>query len=366
MSWGTELYVVKIDLKGRSYDKSLTLEEIKEHLRIEPYGKSYDDYVKPGLLYFTQDTNVLARELNILKINPKGLYIMGIYGGEKKRGKEKYAGLVLEDYFVDKVVFKFRLYNTSNILVVPQDLLKKYGIKVHSMIYRGEINPFKLKRCLNIILSQLGKNELKSFLKEALNLNSREVSKDTAENISGLINELRQPSKITPLNANKFYIIYRCNRAFTAFAFKPNENNVIIESHVGYAECESDDIAYYYVATLNYLAYKVLEFKRTFIRDQFARPLLAIYVAGLSWKGVDKKTRERVIELSRKLHEKASDKDYSNQEAALRDIAQCCEFKELVSLLDSEIDRERLEEALGLVSGVGESSQQGLNESLES
>jgi hypothetical protein len=161
MSWRTELYVVKIDLKGRSYDKSLTLEEIKEHLRIEPYGKSYDDYVKLGLLYFTQDTNVLARELNILKINPKGLYIMGIYGGEKKRGKEKYAGLVLEDYLMDKVVFKFRLYNTNNILVVPQDLLKKYGIKVHSTIYVGEINPFKLKRCLNIILSQLGKNELK-------------------------------------------------------------------------------------------------------------------------------------------------------------------------------------------------------------
>jgi nucleoside-triphosphatase THEP1 len=366
MSWKTELYIARLRMpKELRYSKSLSLEDIKDFLEIRPYGKSYGDYIKLGLLYFTKVLGILARELGVDRVRPKGLYIMGIYGGEK-RCEEKYAGLVLEEYSVDKAVFEFKLYNTRDVLIVPQDLLEKYDVKIYRMIYRGEINPFRLRRYLNIILSRSGDEKLKGFLREALDLNFREISADTAKKISALINELRQPSEITTLKTGKYYVAYRGKRSFTALAFKPIEDNVIVKDEVGYIECESEGIAYYYAAILNYLAYKVVALERTFIRDQYGRPPLAIYVAGLSWKNVSEETRGRVMELSKRLHEKALDKDYSDQKAALRDIAQYHEFKELVSLLDSEVDKERLEEALELVSGVGESSQQGLDESLES
>jgi len=52
---------------------------------------------------------------------------------------------------------------------------------------------------------------------------------------------------------------------------------------------------------------------RSFVLDQFARPLLAIYVAGLSWSAVDETTYRRVVELSKVLHEKATSEEYGNQ-----------------------------------------------------
>jgi len=92
---------------------------------------------------------------------------------------------------------------------------------------------------------------------------------------------------------------------------------------------------------------------RSFIRHQFARPLLAVYIAGLAWKGVDEAARSRVIELSKILHEKAPDMEYANQRIALKGIASFAEFKELVGLLDSKADKERLEDALNIMSGKG-------------
>ena len=105
-------------------------------------------------------------------------------------------------------------------------------------------------------------------------------------------------------------------------------------------------MAYYYAAILNYLAYTVLRSGRTFNRDQYARPLLAIYIAGLSWNNMDEETRGRIVELSKKLHEKAPGKEYSNQRIALQEVAGLPEFKELVKIVDSKVDRSKLEEAL--------------------
>jgi hypothetical protein len=351
MSWNTLLYIVMLKIPEERYSKSLTLEDVKLEKRY--YGKSYEDYIKPALLYFTEDLNILAKELTVERVCPKGLYIMGIKGGEEKKGEEKYAGLVLEEYKLNDTNFEFKLYGTKDKLVTYVDLLEKYGITVYKMVYMGEITPFKLKKYLNIILSQKGEESLKHFLKKTLDLNFREVTIDTFNKVSGLINELKQPNNITPLNIIKYYVAYRCARAFTAFAFKPMENNIIIESHVGYIECKSEDIAYYYAAVLNYLAYKVVEYKRSFNRAQFARPLLAIYLAGLSWNDMDNETRERILELSKSIHKKAPDKEYPNQRVALKNIASLQEFKELVKILDSKVNKEKLEEALNLVSGKG-------------
>jgi hypothetical protein len=352
MNWSTELYVVKLKtLGGKEYNKSLSLDEIRDYLIIRPYGKSYEEYIKPGLLYFTEDLNTLARELGVDRIVPTGLYISGIYGGEKKEGEEEYAGLVVLEHGVEGTVFKFKLYNTSDELAVPVDYLKKYGVKVYRMIYVGEINPFRVYRYLDTILSERGEAMLKKFLEEALKLNERGISVETYNKIRKLINKLQQPGVIRPLIRDRFYyVVYRRDRAFTAATIKPMSDDIIIKEEVGYIETRSEDVAYYYTAILNYLAFKVIEFKRTFIRTQYGKPVLAVYIAGLSWNSMDKETRDRIVELSKRLHEKAPRKEYSNQRMALKDIAQLSEFRELVEILDSKINKEELDEALTLVS----------------
>ena len=121
---------------------------------------------------------------------------------------------------------------------------------------------------------------------------------------------------------------------------------------MSYVETRSEDVAYYYAAILNYLAYTVLRGGRTFNRHQYAKPLLAIYMADLSWNVVDEEARGRIVELSKRLHEKVPGKEYSNQRVALQKLAELPEFKELVKVLDSKVDRSKLEEALSLVSGL--------------
>jgi len=354
MSWSTELYVVsrKQDI---GYRKSLELDEIKEFLEIRQYSKNYDEYIKPNILYFTEDFNELAKELNVNRIVPMGLYIRGIYGGEKKKEKKMYAGIALHEYGHDDIRFKFRLWRVKDSLVVPSDLLKKYSIKIFNVVYEGEINPFKLRRYVPVILSETGVASLKSFLQKALELNIDIIThRDTVDKIKILVDEVEQPNNVTPLDIDKYYVAYRCDRAFAAFAFKPQSSNTIIESHVAYIETSNEEVAYYYAATLNYLAYKVIQVGRSFIRHQFARPLLAVYIAGLAWKDIDEATRSKVVELSKILHEKAPNREYGNQKVALKDIAtRFSEFKMLVKLLDSKVDRERLEDALNIVSGKG-------------
>jgi len=77
---------------------------------------------------------------------------------------------------------------------------------------------------------------------------------------------------------------------------------------VGYLKCEFEDIAYYYATILNYLAYKVVEFKRVFNRTQYAKPLLATHFASLSWRDMKDDVRKRIVELSKTLHDKVPSK----------------------------------------------------------
>lgn len=350
-----ELYIITLkgDAKSR-YSKELTLEEIISWLEVRRYGKPYEEYIRPAKLYFTEDFNELATALNVRKIVPKGLYIMGVYGGEKKKGEEEYAGLILENYVFKGSLFEFKLQNVGKVIDVPQSLLKSHGVKVYEAIYVSEINPFKLRRTLPILLSERGEKALKQFLNSVVRIHNRNLSNEDVKKLLNLVKEVEQPSKVETLNINNWYVIYRCERAFTAFAFKPDKENVIAESHVSYLETSGEDIAYYYAAVLNYLAYCVMRERRSFMRSQFARPLSATYIAGLSWGDVDESTRRRVVELSKVLHQKVPSKEYSNQRVALKDVSEIPEFKELTNVLDNVVDKDRFEEALNLVSGGGE------------
>jgi len=341
--------------RGQSIDKRLGLEEIKDLLEIKAFEREYEEYMRPGLLYFTENIDRLAYELDVDKIYPKGAYIMGLYGGEEKRGEEKYAGIVLENYSFEDAIFRFRLSGIDKTLIAPKDLLKRYGVKIFRLVYMGEINPFRLRRFLNIILSVYGSEALKRFLSETLKINERDISTHIYRRVEKLIEEVRQPSSVKPLDVNKFYVVYRGSRIFSSTTVQPFSNDVIISEHVSYVETKDEDKAYYYSAVLNYLAYKVVEFGWTFSRTQLARPLFAIYLSGLSWREADEEKRLKVVELSKRLHEKASDKEYNNQKTALKDLLFIQEFRELVKTLDQTVEKERLESSLRIVSEAEES-----------
>jgi hypothetical protein len=74
VSWESELYVIKLKaLSDSIYSKKMSLNEIKDHLEVIRYGKTYYEYARPGLLYFTEDLNALTKELGVEKIVPMGL-----------------------------------------------------------------------------------------------------------------------------------------------------------------------------------------------------------------------------------------------------------------------------------------------------
>lgn len=350
-SEGVELYVIK-KLSGIEYSKSTKLSNIESILEIKKYSKSYEEYVKQGLTYFTEDPIKLAKGLGVEKVYREGLSIPLIKGGELKK-KKKDAGLILADYSESGPWFKFRLYNTSDYFIVPKEYLEAYGIDIYQILYMGEIYPFYLTNLLNVLLSKRGIKYLIEFLETTLELHKGKISIDTYNKVQGLISKLAQIKQfsIVTLDPNKFYTIYRRDRVFTALTYKPNSNNVIASLWVSYIETNDENKAYYYAAVLNYLAYIIKKNGLEFDKHQYAKPLAVIDLVGLAWNEVDDSTRNRVVELSKLLHRTLPRVKYQRKDIALLKVAANPQFQELVKILDSIVDKDRLEEALKLVAG---------------
>ena len=342
-----ELFKARIKPKeGEKVRKNYRLEEVE--LSLEKLGISYDDYVEQSISYFREDSSAIADLLDVNNVIPKGLYIMGLFGGEEKKGKKKYAGIVLENFRDLGKDLEFKFSNTSStIREVPKDLLEKFEVRVYKLIYVAQINPFWMEEPPLIILSKKSEN-LKEFIKSLLSLN-RNLPGEDKEKIENLIDEVKQ-SNVSTLNVNSFYVFYRGKRAFTACVLKPYSNSVM-DCDVAAIECKDKEQAYYYVAVLNYLAHKVLENKRTFARNQFAKPCSAIIGAKLSWNDLKEDVRSKIAKLSEAISTTVQKKKYSNQAMALKDIEKIPEFQEIEQILDSVVNKEKLMKALDFVSG---------------
>jgi len=60
----SEANVIKLVLpEDKRYSKRLKLDEIKDYLIVKPFNKSYDEYIKPGLLYFSEDLSGSPKNL---------------------------------------------------------------------------------------------------------------------------------------------------------------------------------------------------------------------------------------------------------------------------------------------------------------
>ncbi|MGC9086907.1 MAG: N-6 DNA methylase, partial [Thermoproteota archaeon] len=135
-----ELYEAEVRAKDGRISKSDSLEKVEVNLR--NLGISYDEYIEQGLTYFREDSESIARLLDAVNVMPMGLYIRGLYGGEKKKGEESYAGIVLEELEQKGQMIRFKLSNTSRALEVHKRLFDKFGVRVYSLVYVKQINPF--------------------------------------------------------------------------------------------------------------------------------------------------------------------------------------------------------------------------------
>jgi len=344
---GEELLVATIASRYRSlYNKSLHFTQ--DLIELRKLNMTYGNYIVPSISYFSEDMEAIARRLGVRRIISMGGFIRGILGGEL--GRQQFAGLVLEEYREVNGEFEFKLSRTSRPLRVLKDWLGQYNVYVYELVYGGEINPFRLCRLLPILLSERGRKRLSEFLKKAVEVNKRGLTNEDIGKIYKLIDKFKQPSSPETLNTSFYYVVYRCDRMFTATIVRPGPE-IILHSNVSALECEDENQAFYYTAVLNYLVYKAVKEGRRFIRHQYARPALAIVVAGLEWSSVNRSVKDKVIKLSKALSQKAPTQKFSNQRKAINHIAKYKEFKKLEKLFDKIVDKDRLDEALDFVSG---------------
>ncbi|HIQ48590.1 MAG TPA: SAM-dependent DNA methyltransferase [Aquifex aeolicus] len=320
-----KIYEIKPKTHANKEDENVELEE-------KELKESFKESVERVLSYFGKQE--FEKVLNVDKVYKKGTFILGLFGGERKKGKEEYAGLVLED-LIEGFPPKVKLYNTSSYIELFE---KEYLKKV--IVFRY-VRPFHLIDTF-AILSDKGEEDLKELLGKIKD----RASPEDRKLIDGLIKEVKQ-SKLLKLNPEKWYVVYRGKRSFVSVVLK-GDRYTIIESDLSYVESSKPEVAYYYSGVLNYLVSKV---EKGFIRNQFARPLLAIIKAGLEWKKED--WQYEVSELSQKLHELAK-KEYQNLNAKriepyIQALENLKEWKRLKEILNKNV--KNLDEAIREVAG---------------
>lgn len=361
-----KLYVAEVKYTGR-YSKSFRLSAGDIFIELKEYSKNYKEYVQPLIAYYADSDALLTAALQVKEIVKQGEYIRGIFGGEEKKGKETYAGLVITDLEFDSTSneYHIKLYRMDNFVRVPLTTFKQYGCEIYKLIYRGCVHPFNLSCIYDIILSRRDESKLKEFLNEVLILNEQRLPEDDKRKLEKLREEAIQPDNVKTLNQGKYYVIYRCQRTFSATVFIPDDRSYIAESHLAYVDCgEEENKAYFYASALNYLAYKAIKLQKSFVRDQFARPIHGLIGAELTWTSFMEKepnALNRVVELSKVLHSLApkrfGNKSYKQERSAFKDLESLEEFKELVLLFDKYIEKhvgkDQLEDALSWVTGSG-------------
>lgn len=324
--------VVKINVQD-----SINKATRKASLEKQVFNIIFEDSIKRVLEYFeyTNDVDKLAKQLKVNKIYKQGNYIRGLFGGEKRKGKTQYAGLIIEELY-NTPLPRIRLINT-------QEFITLYGEEdkyIKDVLYSSKVLPFYAKP-FKALFSERGQEDLIAFLKELV----RRATPDTKRKIQDLINEVQQ-GQSNFMDPEKWYVVYRCQRMFATAVLKGKENT-IIDSHLTYLETLEEIKAYYYAATLNYLISKI---EKGVIRNQFARPLFAILRAQLQWE--EEEWQKEIAQFSKELHNKVEDayKNISSNQvkAYIKRLDQFDEWKQLVKIFDCHV--QNLEEALAVVS----------------
>lgn len=353
-----KIYSMDIKFEGK-YSKFLPLSKIEP--TIKEREENYDEYINRVIEYTTITPKSLKETLNVKEVFPMGDYIRGLFGGEKKKGVKKYAGLIFEVKRYDNITKQYiiKLWSLNKDLKISKHFLNPYWKK---LIYIGRVYPFYFNGEYDVLLSSKGEDDLKEFLKKYIVEN---LSGEEKDKVKILIEELKQPSKLNSLKENMYYTIYRRSGTFSSFVLTPEDIlkitkngafEIVVESDCSFISVTDKIKAYYYSAILNYLAYKVIEKSGAFERHQYLRPLISIHQVSLEWK--NEEWQNKIAELSEKLHE-ITPKYFSNIIRKGMQVKECFkilqqieEFKEIVRIIDNEVDKDKLLEAIKRVSRI--------------
>jgi hypothetical protein len=302
-------YVLEID---KSAEKDDTLEHVKINLI---YKETYNDFVKYVIDYFSSTRSALN---GVERIYRQGAEIRPQFKGPKKSFEKPAIGLAISIVSYDKTrdEFKCKPLNADEVKTVykyEDDIAFKVAKddlynNIAWFIDRSQVYPFSMVRLFKILYNE-NMEKLVTFLR------SRYEKYDQA--LGETIKHLKVPSKPSisiedVKDEDTFIILYRCQRTFVSSvltpgllreAFSTGINKLIISNTVSYMLTYDEDIAFYYSMMLNYLAYRAKILGGKFVRDQYGRPVEAIKIAGLDWRGED--WQLRVAKLSREIHEEA-------------------------------------------------------------
>jgi|GEM_PF-452991 len=306
-------------------------------------------------------------------LGKRGASIAPLYGVSGKKGEIERAGLMISIISEDPSRGEY-LFKLANVEKTFRALEIDLSEKIAWFVDRPLIYPFSLIRILKALYSP-EKSEIQEFLEDL----SQEADGISRKKINETTQKVKIPPKPT-VNELESLVVYRCMRSFVAAVISSKElEKVVIQApliltdHVSYLKTQSTEIAYYYAAVLNYMAHKIQKLKLGFVRDQFARPIMALMNAGLEWK--DEEWQGKVAELSKTLHEKvrpialktlklpANLKLYEivdggmdlevkekitgvNVSKVMKAIENLDEFKELVKVIEEHIDDDIFLEAI--------------------
>lgn len=342
-----------LEISPKSPNKDKNLSDITIELSEDCSYKVYIDKIRE---YFEEEN--LDIKLGIQGFEKKGSYIMGLKGGKER----KYAGLIFQEISYDPMrrEYQIMLENTDSPIKLPKSTLDdpEVGYK-KKFVYMSDVLPFFCGGYQYILNSSTGEEDLEEFLESLIPL----VHEEDKDKINGLIDEFIQQS-VGYLDHNFNYVIYRAVRTFVSFVIpkeeiRDSESKIIIDSHNAILIVENSDVAYFYSAALNYLAYEVIIRKdRTFIRNQMGRPIHAIYKLNLSWNNED--WQKDVSKLSKQLHKDAKDlfiKIVSSQSASyLRELEKSPRFWRIIKIFREHVVDSDLELKIPIVSKKGKLS----------
>jgi len=267
------------------------------------------EHVHPVFEYFKNKTIVTG----ISKTNLEGDIVSPVFIGGGTSATRKLVvplAFTVRGYDETRQTYVIAPFNIGKIIA-------ESGIKApHTVNYvgdikkilawylpRGVIYPFAIIRFFKLLYVSGGKNKLKNTLMSLYSVYGRLLN-----NTISTLKVPKEPS--IPCRAiNRYYVVYRRQRTFTATVITPKllreicsagGDGIIIDQNVSYLEVDNEDIAYYYAAILNYMIYKVKALNLGgFVRDQFGRPLQAIAESGLEWLGLN--WQKDVADLSKRV-----------------------------------------------------------------
>jgi len=315
------VYVLTEDVFGHGSRASLVMAgrgegevlEVSPEWNVRPLGTTLKDSLKEAFEYFASRTN-LEELLGVEKVHRRGTYITGLVGNNER------DGLIIEEVGDLGV----RLNSGYLFVSIPDQAIRR-------LLYYPNVKPF-FSDIVSVVAPLEGEERLKEVLLEA----SEKAPPDYRSRLESLARIARIRQDVL-FKGGSFYVVFRGVGAPVASVIE-GKPGMFGDQRLAFIETKENQ-AFYYAGVLSYLTSRV---PTGFLRNQFARPLLALVKAGLEWR--DEDWQYEVADLSRAIHEIAPAR-YSELRKRgtklvrkyLEALDEVEEWERLKSILDSHV-----------------------------